>query len=91
MSMEEGQRRKGRKVLTSLLIQLLQHLSNDLPNTLQGLEVIFGLVVLLVQVTDPESRCSVARERTNGIKIILKKNNKKRKKKKILPSRTLVS
>jgi len=35
-----------------LIVQLLQHLTDDLPHGLQGLEVVFCLVVLLSQATD---------------------------------------
>lgn len=38
--------------LTSLLVQLLQHFTNDLPYTLQSLDVFFGLVKVLGQSLD---------------------------------------
>ena len=42
---------------TSLLVQLLQNLTNDLPDALQRLEIIFGLVVLLLQGFDVVAHC----------------------------------
>jgi hypothetical protein len=50
-----AQRRRGRRgarALTALLVQLPQHLADDLPHALQRLEVVLCLVVLLLELLD---------------------------------------
>ena len=37
---------------TSFIIKLLQNLSDDLPYTLQSLDVLFGVVEILLQALD---------------------------------------
>lgn len=58
---------------TSLVVELLEHLADDLPDTLQRLEVVFCLVVLLLQCLDLVAHCgagagvsSSARSRADG-------------------------
>ena len=51
-------------LLTSFLVQLLQNLTNDLPDALQRLEVILRLVVLLLQGFDVVAHCQ-RRRRTS--------------------------
>lgn len=44
-----------RPLLTSLIIQLLQHFPNNLSYTLDGLEIFFRLVIRLLLITDVQS------------------------------------
>ena len=47
-------------VRTSLVVQLLHDLSNDLANRLYGLDVIFGLLKVLLEVLQREPNWSQA-------------------------------
>jgi len=44
--------------LTSLIIQLLQDLSDDLTDTLNSLEILLRLVVRFLLITDVQTNCS---------------------------------
>lgn len=46
----------GHRGLTSLLIQLFQHLTDDLTNTLKRLDVLFGDIKLPLQILDTHSQ-----------------------------------
>jgi hypothetical protein len=42
---------------TSFIVQLLQHLSNDLSDRLDRFEIFLGLIVVVVKLSDVETHC----------------------------------